>query len=91
MTIGERIREVRKKVGITQDDFSKKIGAARNTITNYEIGSREPMEVTIKAICREFNVNYEWLKEGIGEMFCDVPEEQRECGRPKRPWLLMES
>lgn len=74
MTIGERIKAVREKLSITQDDFAKKIGTKRNTVTNYEVGRREPMEATIKSICREFNVNYDWLKDGEGEMFDAVPE-----------------
>lgn len=74
MTIGERIRVVREKLDITQEDFAQKIGTKRNTITNYEVGRREPMEATIKSICREFNVNYDWLKDGEGEMFDAVPE-----------------
>lgn len=74
MTIGERIKEVRRALNITQEDFSKKLGTARNTIANYEVGRREPMEATIKSICREFNVNYDWLKDGEGDMFDAVPE-----------------
>ncbi len=74
MTIGDRIKEVRKELGFTQEDFSKKIGTARNTIASYEINRREPMEATIKSICREFNVNYDWLKYGEGEMLDAVPE-----------------
>ncbi len=52
MKIGERIRAVRKELGITQDDFSKKIGTARNTIASYEINRREPMEATIKSMAQ---------------------------------------
>lgn len=74
MTIGERIKIVRDTLDITQAAFAEKLGTARNTIANYEIGRREPMEATIKAICREFNVNYDWLKDGEGEMFDAVPE-----------------
>lgn len=74
MTIGERIKAVRDKLDITQEDFAQKIGTKRNTVTNYEAGRREPMESTIKSICREFNVNYDWLKDGEGEMFDAVPE-----------------
>lgn len=74
MTIGERIKLIRDKLDITQEEFSKKLGTTRNTITNYEAGRREPMEATIKSICREFNVNYDWLKNGEGEMFDALPE-----------------
>lgn len=74
MTIGERIKAVRQAKDMTQEDFSQKLGTARNTIANYEIGRREPMEATIKSICREFNVNYDWLKDGEGDMFDAVPE-----------------
>lgn len=74
MTIGERIKMLRDHLGITQEEFSQKLGTTRNTITNYESGRREPMEATIKSICREFNVNYDWLKSGSGEMFEALPE-----------------
>lgn len=74
LTIGERIKNVRDSLDITQAVFAEKLGTARNTIANYEIGRREPMEATIKAICREFNVSYDWLKYGTGEMFDSVPE-----------------
>lgn len=74
MTIGERIKIIRNTLDITQDDFAKKLGTARTTVASYEINRREPMEATIKSICREFNVNYDWLKDGIGEMFDSVPE-----------------
>jgi len=74
LTIGERIKALRDKLGITQAEFAEKLGTARNTIANYEIGRREPMEATIKSICREFNVNYDWLKDGTGEVFEVLPE-----------------
>ena len=74
LTIGERIKSIREKLGITQEEFSQRLGTTRNTITNYEANRRMPMDATIKSICREFNVNYEWLKNGEGEMFDALPE-----------------
>ena len=71
MTIGERIKVIRNALNLTQSDFGQKLGIARNTIASYEIGRREPMEQTLKAICREFNVEYIWLTEGIGEIFSE--------------------
>ena len=69
MGIGERIKEVRKVRNKTQQAFADTIGLKRNTIANYEIGNVEPSDRTISDICREFNVNEEWLRTGEGEMF----------------------
>lgn len=64
-----RIRELRKNLKMTQSEFGNKIGVKGNTITNYETGLRNPSEAVIFSICREFNVNEEWLRNGVGEMF----------------------
>lgn len=63
-----RIKEIRELANMTQEEFGKKIGAARNTIANYETGNRNPSNAVITSICREFNINEEWLRTGEGEM-----------------------
>ena len=73
--IKDRIKKIRKEKKMTQEDFSKKLGLARNSIANYEIGRREPTNAIIVSICREFDVNEEWLRTGEGEMFIQIPEE----------------
>lgn len=70
----ERIKALRKQLKMTQEDFAKRLGLARNSIANYEIGRREPTNAIINSICREFNVNEEWLLTGKGEMFIDFTE-----------------
>lgn len=65
----ERIKELRKVLGLTQQEFSDKIGVKRNTIAQYESGRNSPIDAVISLICREFNVNEEWLRTGDGEMF----------------------
>ena len=72
MTVGERVKALREKLGITQEEFSQRLGTTRNTITNYEANRRAPMDATIKSICREFDVNEEWLRTGEGEMFTQM-------------------
>jgi len=67
----DRIKLIRQREDLTQAEFSIKLGLSRNAIASYEIGHRSPMENVILSICREFNVNYEWLKNGRGEMFAD--------------------
>ena len=64
--MGSRIKDLRKKLGLTQEEFAKKIGLARNSIANYEIGRREPTNAIITSICREFGVNEVWLRTGEG-------------------------
>ena len=71
----ERIQALRKALGLTQQEFADKIGLKRNSVASYEIGRNEPMEAVIVSICREFNVNEEWLRTGNGDMFKKFPEE----------------
>ena len=60
----ERIKMLRKNIGLTQTEFGEKIGVKGNTITGYENGIRSPSDAVIKAICREFNVSEQWLHTG---------------------------
>lgn len=64
--LNDRIKGVRTSLQLTQEDFGKRIGSARNTIANYETGNRNPSNAVIIAICREFNVNEDWLRTGAG-------------------------
>ena len=71
--IGERIKQLRKELGMTQEKFADRIGLKRNSVALIELG-RETSDQTIFAICREFRVNEEWLRTGAGEMFIPSPE-----------------
>lgn len=64
-----RIKEIRKENNLTQVGFGECIGVKGNTITNYETGLRNPTDAVILSICREFNVNEEWLRNGTGEKY----------------------
>lgn len=65
----DRIRQLRKELKLNQSDFGEKVGVKGNTIGNYELGLRSPSEAVVFSICREFNVNEDWLRNGNGEMF----------------------
>lgn len=67
--MGERIKELRRALGLTQKEFGERIGVKPNTIGTYEIGRNEPIDAVISLICREFDVNEHWLRTGEGEMF----------------------
>ena len=75
MTQGERIRELRKTLKMTMEQFGEKIGVTKSTISNIENGNRNATEHMVKSICREFNVDYIWLTTGDGEMFIDTDDD----------------
>lgn len=75
MTQGERIRELRKTLKMTMEQFGEKIGVTKSTISNIENGNRNATEHMVKSICREFNVDYIWLTTGEGEMFIDSDDD----------------
>lgn len=65
----DRIKKIRKELDLTQQKFADKLGVQRNTIAMYEMGRTLPSDAIIRSICREFNVNEDWLRTGQGEMF----------------------
>lgn len=65
----DRIKKIRKELDLTQQKLAEKIGVQRNTVAMYEMGKTTPSEAIILSICREFNVNEHWLRDGTGEMF----------------------
>ena len=73
----ERLRQLRKALDITQQEFADRIGIKRNSYANYETGRNTPIYAIILSICREFNVNEEWLRTGEGEMFEELTEQQK--------------
>lgn len=74
--MNSRIKEIRETAGLTQEEFGKRIGSARNTIANYENGNRCPSNAVVIAICKEFNINEEWLRFGTGEKNKAMDREQ---------------
>ncbi len=70
--MGERVKELRKALGLSGEKFGEKIGLKRNSLSQIETGKNNLSEQNILAICREFNVNEEWLRTGLGEMFKDM-------------------
>lgn len=70
-----RIRELRKSLGLSGEKFGERIGIKKNTLSAIETGRNNVTDQMFKSICREFNVNEDWLRTGQGEMFNELPEE----------------
>lgn len=64
-----RIKTIRKELGLTQTEFGESIGLKQTSVAGYETGARTPSEAIVLAICKEYNVNEEWLRTGKGEMY----------------------
>ena len=74
MTNGERVNEVRKSLGLTLEKFGEKLGVTKTTISRIEKGVNNLTDQMAISICREYNVNYDYLMYGEGEMFDDHPQ-----------------
>lgn len=75
MTQNERVKEIRKTLGLTLEKFGERIGVTRGSMSNIENGNRNLTEQMTKSICREFSVDYMWLTTGEGEMFIDTDDD----------------
>lgn len=72
-SINMRIKEIRKKLNLTQTKLGEIIGVTKSRVSAYENDEEIP-ERAIKTICKELNINYFWLTEGRGDMFTAIPE-----------------
>jgi transcriptional regulator with XRE-family HTH domain len=75
MTQNERVKEIRKTLGLTLEKFGERIGVTRGSMSNIENGNRNLTEQMTKSICREFSVDYMWLTTGEEEMFIDTDDD----------------
>ena len=78
--MNERIKQVRKKLGLNQTQFGERIGIKQTTVAGYETGARVPLDTVITSICREFSVNEVWLRTGEGgedNMFTKLSDEDK--------------
>lgn len=71
-----RIKEVRKALGLSQDEFGRRLGVTRGAVTNIEFNKVEPKPLFVDLICREFDVNEEWLRTGAGPMFVEKTRDE---------------
>lgn len=78
-TIGERVKEIRKTLHITQVEMGSLIGISGSGVSQVETGASKLTEAAIKLICQIYHVNYLWLTEGKGEMLeAETPAEMVE-------------
>lgn len=77
-TINERVKILRKSdsINLTLEKFGKKLGVGKSAISDIESGRNNVSDQMFNSICREFNVNPSWLRDGSGEMFVQKSRDQ---------------
>lgn len=71
--MNERIKKLRKALGLTQQEFADKLSIKRNTVATYESGKSNPSDAAVILICKTFDVSETWLRTGEGEMLLAKP------------------
>jgi transcriptional regulator with XRE-family HTH domain len=74
---GERIREQRKRLGLTMKQLGEKINAAESTVSGYESETRKPDIDTLKKLAKLFGVSTDYL---LGETDDPTPPNERREG-----------
>lgn len=77
MTIGERVKTLRKELGLTLEKFANPIGIHRGSLSAIENDKSGMSDRTLLAICREYGVSEAWLRDGDGEMFVPVTRNEK--------------
>ena len=75
--IGDRLKELRKILGLTQQEFADKLGIKRNAIATYEVGKSNPGDSVVALICSKFSVSESWLRAGEGDPFLEKSREEQ--------------
>lgn len=64
--MNERIKKIRFEHNLSQEEFGKRIGIKRSSVSLLESGKNTPSDRTVKLICQEFGINEHWLRTGEG-------------------------
>jgi len=78
-TIGDRIKQIRKEFLLTQDEFGSRVKVTNAHISKIENNNDCPSDMLIKLITIEFNINEEWLRDGVGEKHKKPPKGARDA------------
>ena len=74
--MNERVKQLREALGLSQEALGARVGVTRGSISRLESGTNNVTPAMIISLCREFNVNEEWLRNGTGEMFNTLSQDE---------------
>ena len=61
MALGEKLLNLRKKSGLSQEDVAEKLGVTRQAISKWETGQTVPELIKAKLLSELYNVSYDYL------------------------------
>lgn len=88
--LNQRVKEIRKTNNLTMDKFGERLGVTKAAVSQWESGTNQISDQMVRSICREFDINEEWLRTGEGEMYLDNSREM-ELARLTKTLLSEES
>lgn len=78
MSKNERVKNLRKFLDMSQEEFGRILGISKSGVSDIEAGRRSVTDQHIIMICQNPSlspaVNPEWLRDGTGEMFIEPDE-----------------
>ncbi len=77
MSLGKRLKDIRKQLDLNQTEFANKLGSTLGALSKYETDKVVPNDVFIHHLCKLFSINEVWLKTGEGDMYIAITEEDR--------------
>lgn len=72
--VAQRLNELIAELKISMAEFARRMGVSRSTISKIANGTNQLTDQMLFVVCKTFNVNDYWLRDGIGDMFISVPE-----------------
>ncbi|WP_322976544.1 helix-turn-helix transcriptional regulator [Clostridium kluyveri] len=64
MLLGEKLLDLRKKEGLSQEDVADKLGVSRQTVSKWETGQTVPELAKVKLLSQLYNISYDYLISG---------------------------
>ncbi len=81
-SVADRLREFRAAVGLTQREVASLCGLGKRTIIYWEMGEREIKCTKLVPLSEEYDLDFNWLILGRGNMFNETVEPQSESLEP---------
>ena len=89
MEFGDRLKEARNSMGLTQEQLAEKIGVAKSTLAGYEKGNREPDVFKIKKLIEILGIDADYLLD-INKEAPETETSESEADLQKRVQMLID-